>query len=150
MSEGLNRVFLAGNLADDAVLRFTQGGQPVLNMRVACNERFKDKDGEWKDRCEFISCVLWGKRGEALAKFLTKGSMVVIKGGLRNSSYEDKDGNKRYKTEVNVDKVLLAGKGGGAGGDNPRRSGPVSGKPAAGAKDDPAPEDDCPGDDLPF
>jgi single-strand DNA-binding protein len=109
MSEGLNRAQLMGNLGADPELRFTQSGTAVLNLRLATTTRFKDKDGTWQDRTEWHSVVVWGARAEALGKLLEKGSTVYVEGELRTSSYE-KDGEKRYKTEVHADKVLLSGK----------------------------------------
>lgn len=134
MSEGLNDVTIAGNLTEAPELRFTQGGGAVLNLRVAIGERFKDREGEWKDRTEYVNAVVWGKRAEGLAKILTKGSFVLVKGALRTTSYE-KDGAKRYKTEVSAEKVILSGRGGApaSGGEGPR---PTGDRRAAGPDDD--------------
>jgi single-strand DNA-binding protein len=117
MAEGLNRVMLLGNLGADPELRFTQGGQAVLNLRLATTESYLDKDRVRKERTDWHNVVIWGKRGEALAKILAKGSTIFIEGSIRTSSYDDKDGNKRYKTEINANNVILAGgRGGGRGG----------------------------------
>lgn len=115
MAEGLNRVMLLGNLGADPELRYTQGGQAVLNLRLATTESYLDKDRVRKERTDWHSVVIWGKRGEALAKFLAKGSTIFVEGSIRSSSYEDRDGNKRYKTEINATNVILAGRGGGGG-----------------------------------
>jgi single-strand DNA-binding protein len=117
MAEGLNRVMLLGNLGADPELRFTQGGQAVLNLRLATTESYLDKDRVRKERTDWHSVVVWGKRGEALAKILAKGSSVFIEGSLRTSSYDDRDGNKRYKTEVVANNILLTGGRGRGGGD---------------------------------
>lgn len=116
MSDGLNRVQLLGNLAADGELRSTSGGQSVLKLRLATTESYLDRNKQRQERTEWHSVTVWGKRAEALAKFLTKGSRVFIEGGLRTSSYE-KDGEKRYRTEVNATNVILCGGKGGAGGD---------------------------------
>ncbi len=116
MAEGLNRVMLLGNLGADPELRFTQGGQAVLHLRLATTESYLDKDKVRRERTDWHSVVVWGKRGEALGKILTKGSSIFIEGSLRTSSYDDRDGNKRYKTEVIANNVILAGGRGGAGG----------------------------------
>ncbi len=117
MAEGLNRVMQMGNLAQDPELRYTQGGQAVLNMRLAVSESYKDsRTGEWKENVQFFNVVLWGKRAEALGKFLTKGAGMFVEGSLRNSSFEGKDGVKRYKTEINARNVILTGKRGDSGG----------------------------------
>ncbi|WP_437338447.1 single-stranded DNA-binding protein [Sorangium sp. So ce394] len=109
MSDGMNKVFLLGNLGEHSELRFTQGGQAVLNFRMATTESWADKDGERKERTEWHSIVVWGKRAEALERYLLKGSKVLVEGKLRTSSYEDKDGVQRYKTEIHADELKLCG-----------------------------------------
>lgn len=111
MADGMNRVFLFGNLGADPELRTTQSGTAVLKLRMATTERYLDANKTWQDRTEWHSVVVWGKRGEALHRFLTKGSKIAIEGGLRTSSYEDKEGTKRYKTEIHATNVCLAGGG---------------------------------------
>ncbi len=113
MSDGLNRVTLFGNLGADPELRFTQGGEAVLNLRLATTESYLDKSKERKELTEWHNVVIWGKRAEALSKILGKGSSVLIEGGLRTSSYE-KDGVKVYKTEVKASEVIIAGSKGTA------------------------------------
>ena len=110
MSEGLNRVTLIGNLGQDPELRFTQSGQAILNLRLATTEKYLDRDGNKKEQTDWHQVTIWGKRGEALAKFLRKGSRLCVEGSIRNSSYE-KDGTKRYKSEVNARNILLLGDG---------------------------------------
>jgi single-strand DNA-binding protein len=114
MAEGLNRVMLLGNLGADPELRYTKGGQAVMQIRLATTERVKDQSGNWSDRTEWHSVVVWGKRAEGLSKFLRKGSSIFVEGSLRTTNWE-KDGQKHYKTEVNAREILLAG-GRGAGG----------------------------------
>lgn len=109
MSEGLNRVTLLGNLGADPELRFTQGGQAVLNMRLATTESYLDKDKVRRERTDWHSICCWGKRGEALAKMLHKGSKILVEGSIRTSSYDDREGNKRYKTEIIASNVVLCG-----------------------------------------
>lgn len=112
MAEGLNRVQLIGNLTDDAELKVTSGGTQLLKFTVAANERYKDKNQERKERTEFARCTMFGRRAESLSQYLNKGQSVYAEGSLRTSSYEDKDGNKRYRTEVIVSNVILLGRGG--------------------------------------
>lgn len=170
MAEGLNRVMLLGNLGADPELRYTQGGQAVLNIRLATTESYLDKDRVRKERTDWHAVVLWGKRGEALGKILTKGSQIMVEGRLSTSSYEDRDGNKRYKTEVVATNVVLVGgraRGGASadegyggppadfGGGPPRRAPAPAARPQAQAAPEPA--DDFGGgdfgggdDDIPF
>ncbi len=142
MAEGLNRVMLLGNLGADPELRFTQGGQAVLNLRLATTESYLDRDKVRKERTDWHNVVIWGKRGEALAKILAKGSTIFIEGSLRTSSYDDKEGNKRYKTEIVANNVILTGgrgggrsivdEGGGGGGHEGRGGGGGGGGGYAG------------------
>ncbi len=110
MSEGYNRVQLLGNLGADPELRSTAGGQSVLTMRLATTESYLASDGQRKEHTDWHSVVVWGKRAEALARILSKGSQVFVEGSLRTSSYEDRDGNKRNKTEINANNIVLCGK----------------------------------------
>lgn len=87
----------------------TGGGQAVLNLRLATTESYLDKDKARQERTEWHMVVLWGKRAEGLSKILRKGDRVFIEGGLRTTSWEDKDGNKRYRTEVVASDVILSG-----------------------------------------
>jgi len=123
MAEGLNRVMLLGNLGADPELRMTSGGQAVLKLRLATSETYLDRNKVRQERTEWHSVVIWGKRAEALAKILSKGSRIFIEGGLRTSSYDDKDGNKRYRTEVVANNIILSGGGGGGGGGGGRGGG---------------------------
>lgn len=109
MAEGLNRVTLLGNLGADPELRHTGGGGAVLNLRLACTESYLDKDKVRQERTEWVNVVVWGKRGEGLANVLKKGSSVLVEGGLRTTSYDDRDGNKRSKTEVHASNIVLTG-----------------------------------------
>jgi single-strand DNA-binding protein len=118
-SRSINKVILVGHLGKDAETRFTTGGQSVTNFSVATSRRWKDQaTNEWKEETDWHNVVLW--RAENLANYLTKGKQVYVEGRLRTRSYDDKDGNKRYVTEVMADDVLLLGgrgEGGEGGGD---------------------------------
>ena len=134
MAEGLNKVMLLGNLGADPELKMTQSGQAVLKLRLATTETYLDKNQTRQERTEWHSVTLWGKRGEALAKFLTKGERIFVEGSLRTSSYE-KNGEKRYSTEINASNIILAGrgKGQGAGDDMGGGGGGYERRPAAQA-----------------
>ncbi|HEU5073239.1 MAG TPA: single-stranded DNA-binding protein [Polyangiaceae bacterium] len=137
MAEGLNRVLLLGNLGADPELRMTNGGQAVLKMRLATSETYLDRNRQRQERTEWHNVVVWGKRAEALGKFLTKGSRLFVEGGLRTSSYEDRDGNKRYRTEIVANNVILSGGGGGGGAGGGGRGGGRSDE--GGGYDEPGP-----------
>lgn len=110
MPDGLNRVTAIGYLGKEPELRFTQSNQAVLNFSIACSESWFDKTAnERKERTEWVSIVLWGPRAAALGKLLTKGDRVCIEGRLQTRSWEDKQGDKRYTTEVVATNVLLLG-----------------------------------------
>ena len=100
----INRVNISGNLTRDPQLRVTASGTSVLDFGVAVNERRKNQSGEWEDRANFVDCTMFGKRAEAVEKFLSKGQKVAIEGKLRYSSWE-KDGQKRSKLSVIVDEI---------------------------------------------
>ena len=103
----INRVTISGNLTRDAELRQTQGGTSVLSIPVAVNDRRRNQQtNEWEDHANFVDCVLFGRRAEALAPKLRKGQKVAIEGKLRYSSWE-RDGQRRSKLEVMVDEVEL-------------------------------------------
>lgn len=133
MADGLNRVLLFGNLGADPELRTTSGGQSVLKMRLATTESYLDRDRVRQERTEWHNVVVWGKRAEALGRFLTKGTRLFVEGSLRTSSYEDKEGQKRWRTEVVASNVILGGRGGerGAGGHPQEEHGHAGEEPEA-------------------
>ncbi len=122
-AEGLNKVLLIGNLGLDPELKYTQGGQAVLRMRLATTERYGNKAGERQERTEWHTVIVWGNRAEALNKILHKGKTIYVEGRLQTRQWEDKDGGKRSTTEIVANQILLfggprgeGGEGGGGGG----------------------------------
>jgi single-strand DNA-binding protein len=108
----INKVLLTGNLTRDPELRATQGGMQILNFGIAANDVTKDAQGQWGQRPNFIDCVMFGNRAEAVSRYIQKGSKVAIEGKLRYSSWEQQDGQKRSKLEVVVDSIeFMSGKG---------------------------------------
>ena len=118
MAEGVNKVLLIGNLGQQPELRSTQSGQSVLTLRMATNERYKNRDGEWQDRTEWHSVVVWGKRAEGLNKIVGKGTHLYIEGRLQTRKWEDQQGQTRYTTEVVARDVKLLGRKGDGGSDH--------------------------------
>ncbi len=101
----INRVTISGNLTRDPELRATASGMQVLTFGIAVNDRRRNgQTGEWEDYPNFIDCTMFGKRAEAVKRFLSKGAKVAIEGKLRYSSWE-KDGQRHSKVEVIVDEI---------------------------------------------
>lgn len=133
-SRSVNKVILVGHLGKDAETKFTPSGTARTTFTLATSRRWKDQQtGDWKEETDWHNIVLW--KSENLANYLLKGKQIYVEGRLNSRSYDDKDGNKRYITEVVADDVLLLGgrggsgeQGGGAGEEygSPGGSGPVS------------------------
>jgi single-strand DNA-binding protein len=139
----VNKVILVGNLGRDAEMRFTPGGQPVATLNLATTEVWNDKEGQRQEKTEWHRVVLWGRQAETLAQYLVKGKQIYVEGRLQTRQWDDKDGNKRYTTEIKADRITLLGGGGG------QRSAPMEREPAhAGAVHEGA--GDVPEDDIPF
>ncbi len=132
MARGLNKVMLIGNLGKDAETRYTPNGAAVTNFSLATARSLKDpQTGEWKDATDWHDVVVW--RAEKIADYLTKGRQVYVEGRLQTRSWEDQNGQKRYRTEVVADSfglMLLGGREGG-GGDFSRGGGASAGSSAA-------------------
>lgn len=104
-----NKVQLIGNLGKDPELKNLPNGQALLRLSLATNERFKTAEGEWKENTQWHPVVVWGKQAELLAGMVHKGSGLVIEGRLVQRSYESKEGEKRYSTEVVLSEFQLLG-----------------------------------------
>lgn len=109
----VNKAILVGNLGADAELRYTSGGAPVANFRIATSENWTDKQsGERRERTEWHRICLWGPSAEKLQEYLVKGKQVFVEGRLQTRQWEDRDGNKRYTTEIRADRITLLGRRG--------------------------------------
>ena len=111
----VNKVILVGNLGRDAELRYTPGGAAVATLNMATTEVWNDKAGQRQEKTEWHRIVLWGKTAESLNEYLTKGKQIYVEGRLQTRQWDDKDGNKRYTTEIRGDRVVLLGGGSGGG-----------------------------------
>ena len=149
----VNKVILVGNLGRDAELRYTPGGAAVATLNMATTEVWNDKAGQKQEKTEWHRVVLWGKTAESLAEYLTKGKQIYVEGRLQTRQWDDKDGNKRYTTEIRSDRVVLlsGGGGGGRGGGMPSRGGGMDegmGGGQPGGHD--GPDQPLTDDDIPF
>ena len=109
----INKVILIGNLGRDPEVRYTQNGNAVANINLATNEVWKDKSGQRQERTEWHRIVVWGKQAEIAKEYLTKGRQIYVEGSLQTRQWEDKDGQKRYTTEIRCQRfVMLGGRGG--------------------------------------
>ncbi len=105
----VNKVILIGNLGGDPEKRFTGSGAAVTTFNIATTDRWNDKQGQKQERTEWHRIVVWGKQAENCAQYLSKGRPVYIEGRLQTREWDDKDGNKRYTTEVVAQRVQFLG-----------------------------------------
>lgn len=156
MARGVNKVILVGNLGQDPELRYTGGGTAVCNLRIATNESYKDSNGEWVERTEWHSVVAWGRLAEICNEYLKKGSQAYFEGSLQTRSYEDRDGNTKYTTEIKAREMMMLGgrddsfSGGGPAAASRSRQTATASAPAAAGQEG---GDDFtfePDDELPF
>jgi len=103
----INRVFLSGRLVAPAQLSHTQSGVSFVRFRIAVNNPYRDKDGNWQERTAFVNVVLWGERANRLVEKLDKGAGVYVEGELVQRDWEDENGNKRSTLEVRANRVAL-------------------------------------------
>ncbi len=136
----VNKAILVGRLGADAETRFTQNGTPVSRVSLAMNRQWTDSDKQVHEETDWMSIVIWNK--ENLATYLTKGSKLYVEGRLQTRSYDDKEGVKRYVTEVVAENLVLLGgtassNSNGNGGSGRERSArrPAPGKPSNGHRD---------------
>ncbi len=140
---GVNKVILLGNLGRDPEVRTLESGTKLARFTLATNEYYKGKNGETIERTEWHNIILWQFRAELAEKYLRKGSQVYVEGRLQTRQWDDKDGNKRYTTEIVGDVVnLLGGKPSGQGEND--TSGQGSAAENKGADLPPPQEDDLP------
>ena len=105
-----NSVRLIGNLGDDPKVRKLDSGKTVANLNIATNEIYRDNQGNKQSETTWHRLVAWGKQAEIIESYVKKGSEIAIEGKLTNHSYEDKNGDKQYVTEILVNSILLLDK----------------------------------------
>lgn len=156
MAKSVNKVILIGNLGKDPELKHTGGGMAVTKFSLATSARYKDKDGNWQERTDWHDITCWDRLAEIAAEYLKKGRSVYIEGSLRTDSWDDKQtGQKRYKTYVNANELVLLG--GGRGGEEGGSTGKVSSRGSDFDQSSPGEFDSAPArateitdDDIPF
>ncbi|MEQ8525819.1 single-stranded DNA-binding protein [Gracilimonas sp.] len=131
----LNKAMLIGNLGQDPEVRYTQSNTAVATLSIATSERFKDSNGEYQERTEWHRVVAWGRTAEICQQYLSKGSKVYIEGPIQTRQWEDKDGQKRYTTEIKaLQMVMLDSRGNGGGGNQASGNQPQQAQNQGGGK----------------
>src|ERR1700745_4269245 len=125
MAKSVNKIILLGNVGKDPEFRATAGGTPVANFSLATTDRTKDQTGNWTDKTEWHNLVAFQRTAEIVRDYVKKGSKLYVEGKIQTRSWDDKNsGEKKYRTEVLVNElVLLSGKGEGGDGGNYNRGG---------------------------
>lgn len=156
----VNKVILVGNLGKDPELRYTPSGTAVATFSLATSERYKDREGQQQEKTEWHNIVAWRNLAEICGKYLHKGKQVYIEGKIQTRSYEDRDGNRRYMTEIVADQMQMLGRAGDEGGYGQRggdysqgqgQGRPAQQEPSSGGPGN-APQEPSfnPDDDIPF
>lgn len=154
MAYYLNRAQLIGNLTRDPEARQTTGGQMVASISIATNRSWTDKAGQKQEQADFHNVVIWGKLAEIANQYLKKGRKVFVEGRMQTRDWTGEDGQKRYRTELVAENLILLDRadgsnGGGMGGGMPAMSAPM-GQPAPMPSGDGPAEEEVSLDDLPF
>jgi len=148
---GVNKVILIGNLGKDPEVRHLESGASVANFPIATTESYKDRNGNRQEQTEWHNLVLWRGLADIAEKYLKKGNQIYVEGKLRTRSWEDKEGNTRYTTEVVCDNMtMLGGKPGGDSQPAPSSAGNSNEKPAKSETTTHTTINDEDDDDLPF
>jgi single-strand DNA-binding protein len=151
----VNKAILVGFVGNDPEVRYLDSGTPVANFRIATSENYTNRAGERVSQTEWHNVVLWRGLAEIAEKYVKKGTQVYIEGRIRTRSWDDRDGNKRYTTEIVADNMQLMGKRSEGGGEAPTTQNTVPENNAAPEKAAPEPTGNSTpesegADDLPF
>ena len=161
MARSLNKVMLIGNLGADPEVRSTANGSRVANLSLATSRQWNNQAGEKQEKTEWHRIVVWNSRVSKLAdfaeKYLKKGDRVYVEGRIEYRTWEDREGNTRYSTEINARELIpLSSKGGGGGGTEAEAQAPARAAQAVAADSKSQSFEDFPealdeeDDDLPF
>lgn len=153
----INKALIYGNLTRDPEMRSLPNGTAVTQFSVATNRVFKDKNGARQESTDYHNVVVFGRQAETVAQYLRKGSGVFVEGRMQTRSWDDKDGTKKYRTEVIADRIQFGPKAGGAvGSGGEGATSAPAGKPKATSQAAPEmdtieyPDEDINPDDIPF
>lgn len=148
---GINKVILVGNLGKDPEVRHLEGGAVVAKFPLATSETYKTKEGQRVDQTEWHNVVMWRGLAESAEKYLKKGSLVYIEGKIRTRSWDDKDGNKRFATEIIADTMTMLNSRRPDDQQQQQQHGNTEQKPSSSSEDNPSVDiSGNSGDDLPF
>ncbi|MCR4325358.1 MAG: single-stranded DNA-binding protein [Patescibacteria group bacterium] len=151
----INKAFLFGNLTRDPELRALPSGMNVANFAIATNRVFRDRDGKKQEQTDFHNIVVFGRQADTVSQYLKKGSSVFVEGRMQTRSWDGKDGEKKYRTEVVADRVQFGPKPSGSGGSKRSADAEESGgageeAASSGGSGIEYPKDDINPDDIPF
>ncbi|MFO8183783.1 MAG: single-stranded DNA-binding protein [Candidatus Aegiribacteria sp.] len=142
----INKVIISGNLVRDPDTRILENGTHLAKMSIANNQRYRDRNGEWQEKTCFVNVVAWRKTAELVGEYCRKGSPVLVEGELVYNSWEDRDGGKRSRLEVNARRIQFLER---KGQDTSARD--YGGGSDAGSEPEPEePDTQMPDDDIPF
>lgn len=146
MASSLNKAMLIGNLTRDPELRKTTSGQSVCSFSIATNRVYTDASGQKKENADYHNIVAWGRLAEICSQYLTKGKKVYIDGRIQTRDWEGQDGQKKYRTEIIAENMIMLDRGGSSMGGGAMSAGPaiMADEPSA------APEEEIKLEDIPF
>ncbi|RJQ34797.1 single-stranded DNA-binding protein [Candidatus Parcubacteria bacterium] len=146
----LNKAFIFGNLTRDPELRSLPSGLNVCSFSVATNRVFKDRDGKKQEQTDFHNVVVFGRQADTVAQYLKKGSSALVEGRMQTRSWEGKDGEKKYRTEIVAESVRFGPRSAGSGAGGANRNTPPADEEMSGGTGIEYPKDDINPDDIPF
>ncbi len=151
MAKSVNKVILVGNVGKDHEIKVASTGNAIATFSLATTDRTKDATGNWTDRTEWHNLVAFARTAEVVRDYVKRGSKLYIEGRIQTRSWDDKDGQKKYRTEIVVnDLVLLSGRGEGESSGNYSRSGSTYDQRQPAAADDVVQATEITDDDIPF